>query len=111
MAINYLEAATRYSDDAFQGRAKACATDYANLAYANVVTPSNEKSLASGILAGNTVDEAALIRLVVVTEPVPDGDMDTDDVALFNAVKKAWPVISATRYGGAVSEQAFVTPA
>jgi hypothetical protein len=97
MAINYLEAATRYSDDSFQGRAKAAASDYANLTVINEAESQGDRALASAILAGNEIDEAALIRLVAVTEPEPAGDIDLDDVALFNAVKKAWPTIASAR--------------
>ncbi|MFM2438966.1 MAG: hypothetical protein RLZ55_1791 [Actinomycetota bacterium] len=94
----YTEATTRYSDENWKGRARAAATDVASMTHASTTAPAGERSLAAAILAGNTLDESALLRLVAITDDPQGGDIDLEDTALRNATLVAWPVIAAVRH-------------
>jgi hypothetical protein len=111
MPIIYLEAAQRYNDATFQGRAKACVAQQAQ-AYATSADPAIS-GMARGILGGNEVDEAAVIRQTVVQDTA--GDIDVDDLALLGAVQAAWALVAPARYGGefpavAAAEGPVATP-
>lgn len=98
MAVPYSEAAQRYTNPEFQGRAQACCAEQAAI-FINDARPEFNL-LASGVLAGNLADIDAIIRQVTVIDTV--GDIDTEDAALLSAVQSVWPIVGAARYGSGV---------
>ena len=93
MAVILSEAAQRYADPVFQGRAQAACAEQAGV-FVNDGRPEYV-GLAQGVIAGNTSDIDAIIRQVCVTDT--GGDMSSDDDALRGAVQAVWPVVAAAR--------------
>ena len=98
MAVVLGEAAQRYADPGFQGRAQACCAEQAGV-FVNDGRPEYV-GLAQGVIAGNTSDIDAIIRQVCVTDTA--GDIAMEDDALRGAVQLVWPVVAAARGYGAV---------